>query len=75
MMKLIVDDYYLAYTDGIREQQIHLEQPAVLSDVLSNAHIQVWEIPTVMLNGQICADLSTLVTDQDEVQVSGGRTA
>ncbi|GEM_PF-4049787 len=72
-MKLSVDDYYLAYTDGKRELEIHLAGPTAISEVLASVHIQAWENPIVTINGRSCPDLSTLVTDQDEVHVSGGR--
>jgi hypothetical protein len=72
-MRIWVDDYFLAYTDGKREQEIHLPGPTPLSDVLSSLHIQAWENPTVTINTRICTDLSTVVTDQDEVHISGGR--
>jgi hypothetical protein len=72
-MRVWVDDYYLAYTDGKQEQEIHLADPTPLSDVLSSMHIQAWENPAVTINGRSCPDLSTLVTDQDELHISGGR--
>jgi hypothetical protein len=72
-MRVCVDDYFLAYTDGKREQEIHLAEPTPLSDVLSSMHIQAWENPTVAINGQNCTELAMLVADQDEVNISGGR--
>ena len=72
-MRVWVDDYFLAYTDGKREQEFHLAEPTPLSGILSSMHIQAWETPTVTINGQTCTDLATLVADQDEVHISGGR--
>jgi hypothetical protein len=68
-MRFLLDDYFLAYTDGKKELTFPLVQPVLLSEILEKASIPLWEHYQLTVNGQPVADLATQVTDRDEVKI------
>jgi hypothetical protein len=68
-MRFLLDDYFLAYTDGKGELNVLLAQPVLLSEILEMASIPLWEHYKLTVNGQPVTDLATQVTDGDEVKI------
>jgi hypothetical protein len=69
-MRFLVDDYFLAYTDGKKELELTLAAPVPLNELLSLAQIPAWEPHQMIVNGQPAADDAVQVTDADEVKIS-----
>jgi hypothetical protein len=68
-MRLLLDNYFLAYTDGQKELEFPLTAPTALSEVLALAGIPAWESHRFTVNGQPADDDALLVTDGDVVQL------
>jgi len=68
-MRLSLDNYFLAYTDGKSELEFPLTAPTALSEILTLAGIPAWESHRFTVNGQPAADDSMQVTDGDVVQL------
>ena len=68
-MRLSMDNYFLAYTDGKKEFEFPLTAPTALSDVLTLAGIPVWESHRFTVNGQPAPDDAMQVTDGDVVEL------
>ncbi|MBN2258896.1 MAG: hypothetical protein JW704_13955 [Anaerolineaceae bacterium] len=68
-MRFLLDDYFLAYTDGKRELDLPLSQPVPLSEILEMANIPVWEQYQLVVNGKTDMDLARTVNDEDEVKI------
>ena len=68
-MRFLLDDYFLAYTNGKKELTFQLAQPVPLSEILSMAGIPIWEHFQLILNGLPATDLATQVADGDELKI------
>jgi hypothetical protein len=68
-MHLILDDYFLAYSEGKKELTIPLTQPIALGGILAMAKIPAWEHFQLTINEQPVSDLAVEVTDGDEVRI------
>ncbi len=68
-MRLSLDNYFLAYTDGKKELEFPLTAPTALSEILTLANIPVWESHRFTVNGQPAADDAVQVMDEDVVQL------
>jgi hypothetical protein len=69
-MRFLLDDYFLAYTDGKKELAFPLSNPLPISEILAMANIPVWDHYQLSLNGQPVTDLTTQVSDGDEMKIS-----
>lgn len=68
-MRVWIDDYILAYSDGKKELNFPLAQPVALSEILTMGDIPVWESFQLSLNQQPVTDLAIQVSDVDEVRI------
>ena len=68
-MRLSLDNYFLAYSDGKKELEYPLSEPTALSEILTLTGIPAWESHRFMVNGEPAADDTVLVIDGDVVQL------
>ena len=68
-MRLSLDDYFLAYSDGKKVLELPLSAPTALSEILTLAGIPAWESHRFIVNGEPVADDTMLVIDGDVVQL------